>query len=308
MAVRKTRITVDWRCDSVWKTLAVAAFLGAALACALPLVDPGNAVQRTVVDAISDALWTVVAACAVVAAVLYGRKFYALRKANPYARLRLARKLRFDTPRLGRHAAQLAVGEPIIRIRALPKQPRPDRWSPELLRELEWKHFETLCAAYYGHRHFRVESSGCAPDGGSEAKLYFKGLPKPVALLACRAWGSRPVGVKPVRELLAAMTENGIAKGIFHASGEYTTEAKLFAHAHRIQLVSGAQFIAHILKLPDSVQKALFDLTTSGDYTTPVCPSCGEKMVMCTSDHGDYWGCSGYPHCKATLAAVHASW
>jgi ssDNA-binding Zn-finger/Zn-ribbon topoisomerase 1 len=31
-------------------------------------------------------------------------------------------------------------------------------------------------------------------------------------------------------------------------------------------------------------------------------------MVMCSPDHGDFWGCSSYPRCKATLGVVHASW
>ena len=305
---RKSRSTLRHRVERAWPAFAAAALACAILAYALyPLVS-GSAMQRTLVELLQRVLWSGAGVCAVTALGAYAYHRYAVRKANPYARLRLPREPQFDSPHFGRRAAALAVGEPVIRIRELPKVPPVDRWSPELLRALEWKHFDLLCAAYYRHRHFRVESSRCAPDGGSEAKLYFKDLATPVALLSCKAWGGRPVGVKPVRDLLEAMTDAGVAKGIFHASGDCTNEARAYARAHRIQLVSGSEFVAQIQKLPHAVQKALLDLTTAGDYTTPTCPACGEKMVMCTADSGDFWGCSGYPTCKATLAAVHASW
>jgi restriction system protein len=56
------------------------------------------------------------------------------------------------------------------------------------------------------------------------------------------------------------------------------------------------------------VQQALLDLTASGDYNTPTCPACGARMVMCSSDRGDFWGCSEYPQCKSVLLLAHDSW
>jgi len=305
---KKSRSAGRRRLRLTWQAFAVAAAIAAVLGFALSPLVTGSPVQRTIVSFMQQAIWAVAAACAVLSAAAYGVQRYKARKANPYARLRLDREPRFDTPRVGRRAAALAVGDSIIRIRELPKMPRADAWSAELLRAIEWKHFDMLCAAYYGHRHFRVENSGCTPDGGTAATMYFRDLPHPVAALACKAWGGRPVGVKAVRDMLAAMNECGVAKGIVHASAECTNEARAFAHANRIQIVSGSEFVAHILKLPEAVQKALLDLATAGDYRTPVCPACGEKMLMCTSDEGDFWGCSGYPQCKVTLAAVHATW
>jgi len=291
-----------------WRRFATIGAIASVLAYGLsPLVD-GSPVQRTVVGFTQEVLWVVAVACAVLAVAVYALRWYLARKANPYARLRRAQQPQFDMPRVGPRAASHAVRDPIIRIRELPKTPRPDRWSPELLRELEWKHFDMLCAAYYGHRQFRVDGAICTPDGGTQATLYFKDLAQPVAMLASKAWGGRPIGVRPVRELAQAMQQRLIPKGIFHASADYTNDARAYARENRIQLVSGKELVANILKLPEPVQKALLDLTTSGDYTTPACPACGEKMMMCTSDHGDFWGCSGYPQCKATLAALHSSW
>jgi restriction system protein len=302
----RSRLSVDG--IPSWRLFATIGAVAAVLAYGVSPLAGGSPVQRTIVAFIQDAMWIAAAACAVAAGAVYALRRYLARRADPYARLRLAHKPQFDMPRLGPRASALAVGDPIIRIRELPKTPRPDRWSPELLRELEWKHFDILCAAYYGHRQFRIDSAVCTPDGGSHAKLYFKDLHQPVAMLGCKAWGGRPIGVKPLRELAEAMQRHLIPKGIFHASADYTNDARAYARENRIQLVSGKELVANIRRLPEPVQKALLDLTTSGDYTTPMCPACGEKMVMCTSDRGDFWGCSGYPECKATLAAMHTSW
>jgi hypothetical protein len=178
-----------------WRVLAALGAAAAAAGYALSMAGGGTPVQQTLLGFLQKAMWAMAAACGALAVGVYAFGRYRARKANPYA-------------------AAIAVGEPIIRIRDIPKTPRPDRWSVELLRALEWKRFDMLCAGYYGHRQFRVEPCGCSPDGSSEAKLYFKGLRKPVAMLACTAWGSRPVGVKPVRDLSGTMAENQVAKGI----------------------------------------------------------------------------------------------
>lgn len=298
----KQRLMPSW-----WAVAALAAG-SAAAALALSLIPGATPVQQTLLAFFRQALWAVAMASAALAAAVYAWKRHEKRKANPYARLKLERELRFDMPQLGRRAAALAAGDPVIRIREMPRPERPEHWSVELLRRLEWKRFELLCAAYYGQREFRVEGSGYAADGGGEAKLYFRALAKPVALLVCRASGGRPVGVKAVRELSAAMAASGVAKGIFHCAGDYTNEAKAYAREHRIQLVTGAQLVEQIASLPEAVQRALLELTTAGDYTTPTCPSCGEKMVMCSSERGDFWGCSTHPKCRATLPPVQASW
>jgi four helix bundle suffix protein len=38
------------------------------------------------------------------------------------------------------------------------------------------------------------------------------------------------------------------------------------------------------------------------DTETPFCPECGKPMRRRHSAKGDFWGCSGYPECRATRA------
>lgn len=175
---------------------------------------------------------------------------------------------------------------------------KPKAWSFELLRELEWKRFEVLCGTYYEKRGFRVETIARGADGGIDAKLYYGQIKEPVGLVQCKAWSSRPVGVKTVRELLGVMVHNKVAKGILHASGSFSSEALEFARANKIQLIGGAELLANIEKLAADIQNELLALATEGDYKTPTCPSCGIKMRRVPGKHGDFWGCTNFPRCK----------
>lgn len=92
-----------------------------------------------------------------------------------------------------------------------PKQvPRPTAWSLELLRQIEWKRFEELSAAFYRELGHRSETIRYGADGGIDAKLFHGDSLEPVAIVQCKAWNSRPVGVKPVRELLGVMTHESV--------------------------------------------------------------------------------------------------
>jgi ribosomal protein L37AE/L43A len=199
--------------------------------------------------------------------------------------------------------AQVAAPDTVLNESASPSaaEPRPASnrlWSVELLHELEWKRFEALCTAYYEKRGFRVESMRYGADGGIEAKLFFRGMANAVAVLQCKAWNHRPVGIKAVRELLGVMAHTHITKGISHAMSTYSDDAIALARGNKITLISGEDFLRKIAELPEDVQKDMLRNATEGDYTTPTCPSCAIKMVRRSSQHGFFWSCANYPRCR----------
>ena len=185
-------------------------------------------------------------------------------------------------------------------------EPKPTAWSLELLRRIEWKRFEELAAAFYREIGLRSETIRCGADGGIDAKLFKGDSPDPTAIVQCKAWNARPVGVKPVRELLGVMTHQNIPEGIFIATGDFTNEAIEFAKPNPIDLVSGSAFMGMIEKLPAEAQQRLLVVATEGEFTTPTCPSCGIKMVWRKSERGDFWGCSNYPRCKQVFHVASA--
>jgi len=64
--------------------------------------------------------------------------------------------------------------------------------------------------------------------------------------------------------------------------------------------VSDAQKQAHVQNLGRN------HAAVSADASPPVCPRCGESMVLRTSrkDGSRFWGCPGYPRCGGTRKAV----
>ena len=176
-----------------------------------------------------------------------------------------------------------------------------DTWSVEALRALEWKRFELLCAKYYEAVGFKSETIRCGADGGIDVKLFKHDPARPLAVVQCKAWNARLVGVKEVRELLGVMTFEKVSRGVFITTGTYSNDAMAFGAANPMQLLDGPGFIEKIQELSSECQAELLKFALEGDYSTPSCASCGVKMVKRNSKHGLFWGCRNFPRCKSKL-------
>lgn len=172
--------------------------------------------------------------------------------------------------------------EPLIRrdtSSAVSERPRPTAWSLELIRELEWKRFEDVCQQYYQRKGIRSETTPLGPDGGIDIRLYQDDSGKATAIVQCKAWGERIVGVNLIRELLGVMTHEKIGKAFFMTSGRYSDDAKTTAGANRISLIDGPMLLEMFRRLLPDDQEGLLAFATEGDYRTPTCPTCGIKMI-----------------------------
>lgn len=200
---------------------------------------------------------------------------------------------RLDQLRPDRHTADAAHAA----------EARPQQWSIDVLRRMEWKQLERLVAAFYAQTGFRTEMIQAGADGGVDVRLYRGDAPAPIAIVQCKAWQSRLVGVKPVRELLGVMAHERVKAGIFIATSGYTDEALALAPNNNLVLVSGAQLLEKIRALPDPAQAELLRVATDGDWTTPTCPSCGTKMMLreAKADAKRFWGCVSFPRCRQTF-------
>lgn len=178
----------------------------------------------------------------------------------------------------------------------------PTVWSIELLRSLEWKRFEMLCAEYFKVLGKRVETITHGADGGIDARVYKNDSDVVESFIQCKSW-NKIVGVAPVRELFGVMAHESTGKGIFMATSTFSDDAQQFAKAHsdKLFLIDGVKFVSLLSALPEDKRKRLLEFATEGDYTTPSCASCGIKLVRRTGKTGDFWGCKNYPRCKATL-------
>lgn len=179
---------------------------------------------------------------------------------------------------------------------------RPTSWSLQVIQEIEWKRFEDLSMGYYLEKGILAKATSLGADGGIDIKLYQDGSDTATSLVQCKAWNSKPVGVKAIREFLGVLTHEKIPKGFFMTSGEFTDDAKEVAKANQMNLINGEMLLSMIMRLPEVSQNKLLALAIAGDYKTPTCSVCGVKMVKRESKRGEFWGCANYPKCRQKMA------
>ena len=192
------------------------------------------------------------------------------------------------------------VSPPLIAV------PVRQRITIKLLRELEWKRFEQVTEAYFARAGWRTKPARIGPDGGVDIHLFRPNENAVAAVVQCKAWHAWKVGVKPVRELFGVMAAESVCEGFFVAAGDYTGDAEAFARGKALRLIRGRDLVDRIERLSASDQYQIFKIATTGDFRTPTCPRCGEKMIRRITKKGrnmgdSFWGCRNYPHCRQIL-------
>jgi hypothetical protein len=171
------------------------------------------------------------------------------------------------------------------------------------LQALEWKRFELIVARSFEARGLRCQRSRVGADGGIDAYLYRAAETRPFAFVQCKAWNSYRVGVKPVRELFGVMAAEQISEGYFVTTGPFTDEARRWAVGKLLHLIDGPEFLRQFNSLPADVRARIENEAFAGDYRTPTCPRCDQKLVarVSSQDQSKFWGCRNYPRCDYTL-------
>ena len=137
------------------------------------------------------------------------------------------------------------------------------KWSLELLRTVEWKRFELLCAEYFRTLEERVETVTRAADGGIDVNIFAKHSSQLEYVVQCKA-SSNIIGVEPVRELFGLSVHEGASKGVLMTTSTFSTEAILFAAKHEegLFLVDVHKFLDMLLDLPEEKQNKLLLMAT----------------------------------------------
>jgi restriction endonuclease Mrr len=188
-------------------------------------------------------------------------------------------------------------------IRNIVEIDRREKWTVELIKKIEWKRYEEVCAAYFSLIGYKAETTRLGADGGIDIKLYKKDVFKPDGIVQCKAWNNYKVGIRHIRELYGVMAAEKVNIGIFMTSGNFTKEAKEFKNGKNIALIDSERLLELIKKMQEDKQRKLYDIATEGEYDVPTCPSCGIKMRLRTARQGknaghQFWGCRNYPRCK----------
>lgn len=187
-----------------------------------------------------------------------------------------------------------------------PAPPLPTTWSPDVFAAIEWRRFEAVCEALFAQSGFETRSQSHGADGGVDIWLHSRNAQGPVAVVQCKHWQGKPVGVKEMREFFGVMASHQLKRGTYATTSGYTPDAQQFAKANGINALDGAGLLKLIATRTPEQQQALLQVAFEGDYGRPTCASCGTKMVERTPSKGGarFWGCSGYPRCKSRLPMV----
>ncbi len=181
-----------------------------------------------------------------------------------------------------------------------------DARSGRDITSMTWQQFEQLVGEGFRQRGFEVtEQGGSRPDGGVDLELKKSGARY---LVQCKQWRARQVGVTTIRELCGVMTAESAQGGYVVTSGNFTAEAKEFAHRSRIELINGTE-LQRLLKCQPAAQvpQARPLSRDIARPSAPACPTCGKVMVERTAKKGtmagqSFWGCQDYPKCRRTVA------
>lgn len=173
----------------------------------------------------------------------------------------------------------------------------PARSLQQQLRSIDWFQFEKLIALAYSGTGSVTRKGGAHPDGGIDLIIERQGERIGVQ---CKHWKSRTVGVKVVREMIGAMADAGLKKGMIVSLNPYSNDARELACRHNIEVVD-EDGVVDLLKYLDQreVQTILRD-------TKKICPKCESEMVLRTAtkgrnEGGQFWGCSGFPRCRYSM-------
>lgn len=189
------------------------------------------------------------------------------------------------------------------------RQPRPDttiplKWDRTLLAQMEWRRFELLCERLWTLRGWPTRATAYGADGGVDLLIDSTNSTSGLdAIGQCKCYGSKPVGIEPVRALWGCRDDHSVSKAVFFALSGFTDACHAFAKNKNYQLISGEQLLEMIKALPEQVQADLLAEITQGDFRTPTCATCGIKMIARKSKiKGEqFFGCANFPRCRNTL-------
>lgn len=174
--------------------------------------------------------------------------------------------------------------------------PRSSREVPlsMKLRAIDWFQFEKLIEIVYRKKGYLVDRRGGAnPDGGLDLIL-IKDAEK--VGVQCKHWKTWDIGVQTTRELVGAMQDAKISKGLLVTISRFTKDAQECATRNNIQMVDSAD----LEKLINSVDGRYDpEIQALLEDRRKVCPKCERPMELRTAKKGRYagrqfWGCSGF--------------
>lgn len=153
-------------------------------------------------------------------------------------------------------------------------------WSPELIASLDWARLSELARAIAAESGCELARSCVMPDGA----VLFGMIEQPKSAKPRRAmvkiapwneWGATPETVQRFAQEVRTARDT---RGVLIAPAGFSPAALRMAQELRIEAVDAAGLEAAVRALPGDKSDFLFVVTTAGDFSTPTCPVCTQKL------------------------------
>ena len=179
-----------------------------------------------------------------------------------------------------------------------------------ILRKMEWRRFEIVCAEYLRCMGYEVLEVGFGDRQGVDLEVFLPGKSRLFNVVRCVATDQK-VGDAIVRKFLNSMGKRRVKEGMIFSVCGFDAKAQKLAKGQRLALVDGETLCSRVRSLDLELHSALLLVALEGDYTTPTCKNCGIRMVLRrkTGRHAgeEFWGCINHPACQSTVSLHSAS-
>lgn len=131
------------------------------------------------------------------------------------------------------------------------------RWSLDVFAAIDSTRFAAVCETWFNWAGFETRAQSHKTDEGVDIWLHAAKIPGPVAIVRCKHWLDRPVGLQDMEEFSGLMQAHSSAHGTFTTTSTYTPEALQFARDHGIDAVDGRGLLRRIQTRTRQSQQAL---------------------------------------------------
>ena len=138
------------------------------------------------------------------------------------------------------------------------------RWSLDVFAAIDAQRFAAVCETWFSWAGFDTRTQSHRTDGGVDIWLHAARMPGPVAIVRCKHWLNRPVGLQEMKEFLGVVANFQSAHGTYTTTSTYTPEALQFALDNGIDAVDGRGLLRRIQTRTRQRQQDLLAVAYSG--------------------------------------------
>ena len=157
--------------------------------------------------------------------------------------------------------------------------------------------FERELATLFRLLGYQVKSTPTSGDQGVDLIL---AKDDRTTIVQCKGYKD-PVGPATVRELYGSLIHFRADNAILACTGGFTSGVRDFVRGKPIELISAWELVT----MASGMEHEAACEEHGNSYNNPICPdpTCGREMRIRSGRYSKFWGCTGYPSCRATRQA-----